>query len=95
MSSRWTSTLNLSARFRREGGDWSLARCEQSDTRYELVRPELVRHSRENRICLCMILRDEADRYLTRVLQAARAGVDCAVIVDDGSVDDSAALVDW
>lgn len=87
-------TLDVSARFRREGEDWSLARCEQSGERREPVQRELVRHSRENRVCLCMIVRDEADRYLARVLRAARDCVDCAVIVDDGSVDDSAALVE-
>lgn len=84
--------LEVSARICRDGGDWSLDLCEQISARRSSVQRQPVRHCRQNRICLCMIVRDEADRYLARVLRTARGCVDCAVIVDDGSVDGSATL---
>lgn len=42
-----------------------------------------------SRITLSMIVRNEADRYLRRALESHRAYIDDAVIIDDGSTDDT------
>jgi glycosyltransferase involved in cell wall biosynthesis len=44
------------------------------------------------RICLSMLVRNEADRYLRRVLASAVQYIDEAVIIDDGSTDDTVAV---
>ncbi|HHW13640.1 MAG TPA: glycosyl transferase, partial [Firmicutes bacterium] len=44
---------------------------------------------RGNRITLMMLVRNEAGRYLARVLDQARRFVDSAVILDDASTDDT------
>jgi hypothetical protein len=45
------------------------------------------RKTRGNRVTLSMVVRNEADRYLRRVLAHAAQCVDEAVILDDGSTD--------
>ncbi len=44
------------------------------------------------KITLSMIIRNEADRYLRRVLEKARLYIDEAVIIDDASTDNSSAI---
>lgn len=44
------------------------------------------------RITLSMIVKNEADRYLRQVLDAAKAYITDAVIIDDGSTDDTVAV---
>ncbi|RAV22927.1 glycosyltransferase [Paenibacillus contaminans] len=44
------------------------------------------------KLTLSMIVRNESDRYLRRALEAHREYIDEAVIIDDGSTDDTAAL---
>lgn len=44
------------------------------------------------KLTLSMIVRDEADRYLTEVLESARAYINDAVIIDDGSLDNTVNL---
>lgn len=43
-------------------------------------------------LTLSMIVKDEADRYLERVLRSAREYINAAVIIDDGSTDDTVSL---
>lgn len=43
-------------------------------------------------ITLSMIVKNEADRYLKRVLESAREYISGAVIIDDGSTDDTVRL---
>jgi len=50
------------------------------------------RKSSGNKLTLSMIVRNEADRYLTRVLEHARQYVDAAVIIDDASSDNTAEI---
>lgn len=45
--------------------------------------------SNQNRLTLAMLVRNEADRYLERVLRQARQYIDTAVILDDASNDDT------
>ncbi len=45
--------------------------------------------SKGNRLTLSMLVRNEADRYLRRVLSHARCYIDEAVILDDASDDDT------
>ena len=45
-----------------------------------------------SRITLSMVVRNEAKRYLRRVLEEAKQFVTDAVIIDDGSTDDTAAV---
>lgn len=44
------------------------------------------------RLTLSMIVRNEAERYLTKVLESARTYISDAVIIDDGSTDGTVAL---
>ncbi len=44
------------------------------------------------RITLSMIVKDEANRYLPNVLRAAKTYITDAVIIDDGSTDDTVAV---
>lgn len=44
------------------------------------------------RITLSMLVKNEEHRYLRRVLESAREYIDEAVIIDDGSTDNTAAL---
>ena len=44
-------------------------------------------------ICLSMLVRNEADRYLSRVLAAALPHVDVVSVIDDASEDDTPDLV--
>lgn len=50
------------------------------------------RKARGNRVVLSMVVRNEAGRYLDRVLRHAASYVDAAVIVDDASTDDTVAI---
>jgi hypothetical protein len=45
-----------------------------------------------NRIVLSMVVRNEANRHLERVLRHAASYVDAAVIIDDASTDDTVAV---
>jgi hypothetical protein len=47
---------------------------------------------KESRITLAMLVRNEADRYLERVLKHAAQYIDNAVILDDASNDDTVAV---
>lgn len=47
------------------------------------------RKSTGNRVTLSMIVKDEADRYLPKVLEHARKYIDAAVIIDDASTDNT------
>lgn len=50
------------------------------------------RKARDNKITLSMVVRNEADRYLRRVLEHARQYIDAAVIIDDASTDNTAEI---
>lgn len=45
-----------------------------------------------NKLTLCMVVKNEANRYLSIVLQHARQYIDEAVILDDGSDDDTVTI---
>lgn len=47
------------------------------------------RKSNGNKVTLSMIVKNEADRYLPRVLEHARKYIDAAVIIDDASTDNT------
>ncbi|MCK9520004.1 MAG: glycosyltransferase family 2 protein [Dehalococcoidia bacterium] len=42
-----------------------------------------------NKLCLTMLVRNEANRYLREVLESAKKYIHCAVILDDASEDDT------
>lgn len=48
--------------------------------------------NKKPRITLSMIMKNEADRYLRKVLESARSYITDAVIIDDASTDNSVAL---
>ncbi len=50
------------------------------------------REKKGKRITLAMLVKDEADRYLSRVLRQAARYIDNAVILDDASQDDTVAI---
>ena len=47
----------------------------------------------KKRITLSMIVKNEADRYLRRVLTSVKRYIDSAVIIDDGSTDNTVDLI--
>ncbi|GAA0373731.1 glycosyltransferase [Caldalkalibacillus horti] len=47
----------------------------------------------KNRLTLSMVIKNEADRYLTETLREVREYIDAAVIIDDGSEDQSVEIV--
>lgn len=47
----------------------------------------------KNKITLAMVIKNEADRYLTDVLNSVKSFIDNAVIIDDGSTDNSESVV--
>ncbi|MBD2847633.1 glycosyltransferase family 2 protein [Paenibacillus sp. IB182496] len=79
-----------------EGADDYLQRTEASggadsaDTAGSILRPSLIRE--RPTLTLSMIVRDECGRYLERALARHRRYVDQAVIIDDGSSDETARL---
>lgn len=56
-------------------------------------RAPFLRRSRGGRVVLAMLVRDEAERYLDRVLRRAAPMVDSVVVLDDGSTDGTPDLV--
>jgi hypothetical protein len=60
--------------------------------RRESLPPIFLRRSRGGRILLLMVVRDEAGRYLERVLRRAALEVDDVLVVDDASTDGTADL---
>lgn len=62
----------------------------------EMHRDELTfkRHAKEsgNQLTLSMCVKNESGRYLERLLTEARPHIDGAVIIDDGSTDDTIAI---
>lgn len=72
-----------------------VAEFKQSCRQHTLPTAPSIRSNtkaKDNKITLCMVVKDEADRYLREVLQHARRYVHRAVIVDDGSSDNTADL---
>lgn len=55
----------------------------QSQERYQ------VKDLRKPKLTLSMVMKNEADKYLARVLQEHKTYIDAAVIIDDGSTDNS------
>ncbi len=55
----------------------------------------LVRKAKEenNKLTLSMVVKDEGDRYLRRALESAREYIDNAVIIDDGSTDNTVEII--
>lgn len=55
----------------------------------------LVRKAKEegNKLTLSMVVKNEGDRYLRRMLEAAREYIDDAVIIDDGSTDNTVDII--
>ncbi|WP_348980772.1 glycosyltransferase [Thermincola potens] len=66
-----------------------LAKKKRRENR-QIKRENWQRKSSGNKLTLSMIVRNEADRYLARVLAHARQYIDEAVIIDDASIDNTA-----
>ncbi|SDB90556.1 glycosyltransferase [Shouchella lonarensis] len=54
--------------------------------------PTIQTNNRKQKLTLSMVMKNEADRYLQRVLEEHKQYIDAAVIIDDGSDDDSVAI---
>lgn len=81
--------MSVKARMVPGEGRWLVADVDYQ-SRQEAPAPiPFVRKTRGNKVTLSMLVRNEADRYLRRVLEHAASYVDSAVIVDDGSTDNS------
>ena len=70
--------------------DWSV------DCKIEPKKKPLIRKAKEknNKLTLSMIVKNEADRYLKTVLEGTREYIDSAVIIDDGSTDNTIEVVE-
>lgn len=63
------------------------------DTRRPVAQPPIVRKvSEKPKLTLSMIVKDEEHRYLKEVLTKCREFIDNAVIIDDGSSDNTVAM---
>ncbi|MDR0880779.1 MAG: glycosyltransferase family 2 protein [Clostridioides sp.] len=75
-----------------ENGDYKISEYEKIDEKPLSPLP-MARYIREiPRLSLSMVVKNEADRYLRPVLESARDYIDNAVIIDDGSTDDTVAI---
>ena len=76
----------------REGPSLRIADLALSPSPRPPAPVPFVRRRRDNRITLAMLIRNEADRHLRRVLERTAPMVDEAVILDDASTDDTPEL---
>lgn len=76
----------------RQGAHWLVADVGFEPVESTAQPVPFYRKTRENRMTLSMVVRNEADRFLRQVLTNAAQFVDEAVILDDGSTDGTAAL---
>lgn len=74
-----------------EPGQWQITALQPQRVDERLSAP-CVRKTHGNRVLLSMLVKNEADRHLEKVLQHAASYVDEVLIVDDGSTDDSVAV---
>ena len=74
---------------------WNIKQWENSS---EIVveNEPLIRKAKtkDNKLTLSMIVKNEGDRYLKEMLEAAREYIDNAVIIDDGSVDNTIEVIE-
>lgn len=68
----------------------ALSGVESYKSQYPIANPS---KTEATRITLSMIMKNEAGRYLKEVLEAAKEYITDAVIIDDGSTDNSVAIV--
>lgn len=61
----------------------------KEQTKKEINKPLWFRKERDNKLTLSMVVRNEADRYLPKLLEQARQYIDEAVIIDDASSDNT------
>jgi glycosyltransferase involved in cell wall biosynthesis len=66
--------------------------CSRDRADGSKLSPLAVKEEQRPKLVLSMIMRNEADRYLERALLEHRQYIDAAVIIDDGSTDDSVLL---
>lgn len=75
-------------------GNWLIDDWKMTKKKIPKFIP-LVRKVKEenNRLTLSMIVKNEGKRYLRRALESAREYIDDAVIIDDGSTDDTIEII--
>ncbi len=68
---------------------------KESNESSKMLYKEVVREvkTKNNKLTLSMVIKNEADRYLREMLEAACEYIDNAVIIDDGSTDNSVEVV--
>lgn len=84
--------LSVHALVRQTQGRWLIEALEFEPRPEPAPAVPFVRRVRGNRVLLSMLVHNEADRYLRRVLEHAASYVDQVLIVDDGSTDDTVAV---
>lgn len=75
-------------------GEWLITEWKVEKKKIPEFIP-LVRKAKEenNKLTLSMIVKNEGDRYLRRALESAREYIDNAVIIDDGSTDNTVDII--
>lgn len=75
-------------------GEWLITEWKVDKKKIPEFIP-LVRKAKEdnNKLTLSMIVKNEGDRYLRRALESAREYIDNAVIIDDGSTDNTVEII--
>ncbi|MDR0880778.1 MAG: glycosyltransferase [Clostridioides sp.] len=75
-----------------KNGCYSISKYEKFDKK-PIFNPPMTRYIRESpKLTLSMVVKNEAGRYLRMGLESIREYIDEAVIIDDGSVDDTIAI---
>lgn len=74
----------------KEDSNWFISEYS-IDKELESDKKPIIRKAKNknNKLTLSMVVKNEANRYLRRVLESAKEYIDAAVIIDDGSCDNT------
>lgn len=76
-----------------EEGCWRIVKYERTKELEVSDKPFIRNVKNKNKLTLSMIVRNEENRYLKRVLESAKEYIDEAVIIDDGSTDGTVDII--
>lgn len=76
-----------------EEGRWRIVKYDRTKEQEVSDKPFVRSVKNKNKLTLSMIVKNEENRYLKRVLESAREYIDEAVIIDDGSTDGTVDII--
>jgi hypothetical protein len=83
----YSDRVTVAASLAHDSEGWQVQALDLAPLPRAAVYVPYIRKTRNNRITLSMLVRNEADKYLAEVLSHAATYVDSAVILDDASTD--------